>query len=150
MAPRSTTTDADGVHGPHVETVEHEYVLRVLLHGECDFSRVPELDQALRNITLDGARPVHLDLTHLAFAETFVGNYDQASALSEQAVRYAERAQDEAAIASARVSWARSGAGYEDVASRARIGRISGTSMSSGPSCGIWRRFIHRRHRRAG
>jgi hypothetical protein len=35
-------------------------------------------------------------------------------------VRYAERAQDEAAIASARVSWARSGADYEDLASRAR------------------------------
>lgn len=69
MAPRSTTTDADGVHGPHVETVEHEYVLRVVLHGECDFSRIPELDQALRNITLDGARLVHLDLTHLAFAD---------------------------------------------------------------------------------
>ena len=33
---------------------------------------------------------------------------------------YAERTHDEAAIAFARVSWARSGAGYEDVASRAR------------------------------
>ena len=35
-------------------------------------------------------------LIHLAFAETWVGNYEQATALSEQAVRYAERAQDEA------------------------------------------------------
>ena len=68
----------------------------------------------------DDARGIAACLIHLAFAETFVGNYDQATALSEQAVRYAERAQDEAAIASARVSWARSGAGYEDVASRAR------------------------------
>jgi predicted ATPase len=68
----------------------------------------------------DEPRGIAACLSHLAFAETFVGNYDQATALSEQAVRYAERAQDEAAIASARVSWARSGAGYEDVASRAR------------------------------
>jgi hypothetical protein len=34
--------------------------------------------------------------------------------------RWAERAHDEAAIAWARVGWARSGAEYEDIASRAR------------------------------
>jgi predicted ATPase/class 3 adenylate cyclase len=68
----------------------------------------------------DDARGIAESLTHLAFAETWVGNYEQASALSEQAVRYAERAQDEAAIASARVSWARSGTGYGEVARRAR------------------------------
>jgi predicted ATPase/class 3 adenylate cyclase len=68
----------------------------------------------------DDTRGIAACLTHLAFAETWVGNYDQAMALSEQAVRYAERTQDEATIASARVSWARSAAGYEDVASRAR------------------------------
>jgi hypothetical protein len=68
----------------------------------------------------DEPRGIAACLIHLAFAETFVGNYDQATMLSEQAVRYAELAQDEAAIASARVSWARSGAGYEDVARRAR------------------------------
>ena len=42
-------------------------------------------------------------LGHLAFAETWAGNYEQATALSEQAVRYAERTQDEAVIAFARV-----------------------------------------------
>jgi predicted ATPase/class 3 adenylate cyclase len=68
----------------------------------------------------DDPRGIAACLTHLAFAETWVGNYDAASALSEQAVRHAERAQDEATIASARVSWARSGVGYDDVASRAR------------------------------
>ena len=35
----------------------------------CDFSKIHELDQALRNIELDGARLVHLDLTQLAFAD---------------------------------------------------------------------------------
>jgi anti-anti-sigma regulatory factor len=69
MAPTSTATDGEGVHGPHVVIVEHEHVLRVVLHGECDFSRIPELDRALRTITLDGARLVHLDLTDLAFAD---------------------------------------------------------------------------------
>ena len=68
----------------------------------------------------DDARGIAESLTHLAFAASWVGNYERASALSEQAVRYAERAQDEAAIASARVSWARSGTGYEEVARRAR------------------------------
>jgi len=68
----------------------------------------------------DDARGVAVCLTHLAFAETWVGNYEEASALSEQAVRYAERSQDEETIASARATWARSAAGYEAVASRAR------------------------------
>jgi predicted ATPase/class 3 adenylate cyclase len=68
----------------------------------------------------DDARGIAACLGHLAFAETFVGHYDQATALSEQAVRYAERAQDDDAIATARMNWAISGSGYEEVARRAR------------------------------
>ena len=69
MAQTPTTTEADGVQGPHVETVEDEHVLRVVLHGECDFSRIDELEQALGSITLDGAQLVQLDLADLAFAD---------------------------------------------------------------------------------
>lgn len=69
MAHTTRTTDPYGVEGLRVETVRGEHTLRVALHGECDISRIHELDQALRNIELDGARLVHLDLTHLAFAD---------------------------------------------------------------------------------
>ena len=87
--------DADGVQGLRVETVEDEHVLRVALHGECDFSRIHELDQALRNITLDGARLVHLDLTHLAFADVatirrlaaFTGHAKRTGQTSRRAAR---------------------------------------------------------------
>jgi predicted ATPase/class 3 adenylate cyclase len=68
----------------------------------------------------DDAGGIAACLDHLAFAETWLGNYDEATALSEEAVRYAERAQDEAAIASARAGWAMSGSDYEEVARRAR------------------------------
>jgi predicted ATPase/class 3 adenylate cyclase len=68
----------------------------------------------------DDAGGIAACLGHLAFTETWVGNYDEATALSEQAVRYAERVQDEPAIASARAGWAMSGSGYEEVARRAR------------------------------
>ena len=59
----------DGVQGLRVETLKGEHTLQVALHGECDFSNIHELDQALRNIELDGARLVHLDLTHPTFAD---------------------------------------------------------------------------------
>ena len=68
----------------------------------------------------DDASGIAACLGHLALAETWVGNYDEATALSEQAVRYAERTKDEAVIAFARVQAAASGADYEEVASRAR------------------------------
>lgn len=52
-----------------IETLLDGLVLRVALHGECDFSTVPALDSALGGIELNGSRLVHLDLTHLAFAD---------------------------------------------------------------------------------
>ena len=64
-----TATDPRGADALRVETVKDGHVLRVALHGESDFSTIHELDHALRNIELDGARLVHLDLTHLAFAD---------------------------------------------------------------------------------
>jgi predicted ATPase/class 3 adenylate cyclase len=68
----------------------------------------------------DDARGIAACLGHLAFAETWIGNCEEATALSDQAVRYAERAQDEAAIAFARAQRVESGADYEDVSRRAR------------------------------
>jgi predicted ATPase/class 3 adenylate cyclase len=68
----------------------------------------------------DDASGIAACLTHLAFAETWVGHHDEATVLSEQAVRYAERAQDQEAIASALARGVDSGTDYDDVARRAR------------------------------
>jgi predicted ATPase len=68
----------------------------------------------------DDASGIAACLTNLAFAETWVGNYQEGAALSEQAVQYAERAQDQEAIASALARGVDSGTDYEDVARRAR------------------------------
>ena len=69
MARTATTTDDDRGQGPRVHSVTDEHVLRVVLHGESDVSTLDELDRALADVTLDGARLVHLDLAHLAFAD---------------------------------------------------------------------------------
>jgi anti-anti-sigma factor len=69
MADTATTAGRGNVDGLRVETVADGHVLRVALHGECDFSTVSELDQALRRLDLGGSRAVHLDLTHLGFAD---------------------------------------------------------------------------------
>jgi ABC-type transporter Mla MlaB component len=69
MAHTATTSDADGVQELRVHSVTHKHVLRIAVHGESDFSTLHELDRALADITLDGARLVHLDLAHLAFAD---------------------------------------------------------------------------------
>ena len=52
-----------------VETLSDGPVLRVALHGECDFSTLSDLERALQGIELVGSRQVHFDLTHLAFAD---------------------------------------------------------------------------------
>ncbi|MFL6167477.1 MAG: STAS domain-containing protein [Ornithinibacter sp.] len=52
-----------------VQTVMDGHVLRVALHGECDFLTVSDLDRVLGRIELADSRVVHLDLTHLAFAD---------------------------------------------------------------------------------
>ncbi len=57
------------MNGLRVETVTDGNVLRVALHGECDFSKVSYLDQTLRGLELDGSRLVYLDLSQLAFAD---------------------------------------------------------------------------------
>ena len=64
-----TTTGLGEVSSLRVETARVGHDLRVALHGESDFSTVPELDHALQRIELDGSRLVCLDLTHLAFAD---------------------------------------------------------------------------------
>lgn len=69
MADAATTTGPDNVLGLRVETVTDGHVLRVVLHGECDFSTVSDLDRALEGVELVGSRRVYLDLTHLAFAD---------------------------------------------------------------------------------
>ena len=69
MADMVTTTGAGDRGDLRVETARDGHVLRVALHGECDFSRVPDLDQTLRGLELDGSRLVYLDLTHLTFAD---------------------------------------------------------------------------------
>ena len=70
MPHTATLTDVDDVENLRVETEKHADVLRVVLHGECDFSRIQELSQALPTLDPDTARLVQLDLTHLAFADT--------------------------------------------------------------------------------
>ena len=46
MAHTDTTTDPDGPKGSRVETVTDDQILRVVLHGESDFSNINELDQS--------------------------------------------------------------------------------------------------------
>jgi len=65
----TATTGLDDVQGLRVESVADGPVLRVALYGECDFSTVSDLDRALQGIELIGSRQVHLDLTHLGFAD---------------------------------------------------------------------------------
>jgi tetratricopeptide (TPR) repeat protein len=67
----------------------------------------------------DDPRGIASCLCHLAWAETWVGHHDHSRALCEQAVRHAQRARDEPAIALARARAAVSGADYEDVSRRA-------------------------------
>lgn len=69
MADAATTTGPGNVTGLRVDTVTDGPVLRVVLHGECDFSTVSHLDQALQGVELVGSRRVDLDLTHLDFAD---------------------------------------------------------------------------------
>jgi anti-anti-sigma regulatory factor len=65
----ATTRGPGDVDGLRVETVADGQVLRVALHGECDFSKVSYLEQTLQGLEFDGSRLVFLDLTHLAFAD---------------------------------------------------------------------------------
>jgi anti-anti-sigma regulatory factor len=69
MSDICTRTDPDDVENLRVETVRNGRLLRVVFHGECDFSMIPELDQALQDVELDEIRLVQLDLTHLTFAD---------------------------------------------------------------------------------
>lgn len=69
MADAATTRGPDDVDGLRVETVADGPVLRVALHGECDFSKISYLEQTLRGLELNGSRLVFFDLTHLAFAD---------------------------------------------------------------------------------
>ena len=69
MADTATTTGLDDAHGLRVETVADGPVLRVALYGECDVATVSDLDRALQRIELFGSRQVHLDLSHLGFAD---------------------------------------------------------------------------------
>ena len=69
MGHTATTTRSGEGSGLRVETVKDGPVVRVALHGESDFSKVAELDQALQGVELAGPGLVCLDLTHLAFAD---------------------------------------------------------------------------------
>ena len=69
MADAATTTGPGNDAGLRVETLTDGQVLRVALHGECDFATVWRLEHALKDIELTGSRLVYLDLTHLAFAD---------------------------------------------------------------------------------
>ncbi|HSD79366.1 MAG TPA: tetratricopeptide repeat protein, partial [Solirubrobacteraceae bacterium] len=68
----------------------------------------------------DDARGMAACLNELAAAATWVGNFADATTLSQQAIRFAERAHDETTIATALAQAVTSGADYEDVAERAR------------------------------
>lgn len=65
----ATTTGPGNGAGLRVETLTEGQVLRVALHGECDFSTIWRLDHALKDVELTGSRLVYLDLTHLTFAD---------------------------------------------------------------------------------
>jgi anti-anti-sigma regulatory factor len=63
-------TYPDDARELRVVTVEDDRALRVVLRGECDFSRIQELDQGLPRLQPGGPQLVQLDLTHLAFADS--------------------------------------------------------------------------------
>src|SRR5687768_3381175 len=70
MSDTLASTDPDGVENIQVETTVVEGVARVIIHGELDFSMLDQLDAALENTPLDGARFLQLDLSRLVFADT--------------------------------------------------------------------------------
>ena len=70
MANTGVRTAPDDAQDLRVETLEDDRTLRVVLHGECDFTLIQKLDQGLPKLTPDTARLVQLDLTYLAFADT--------------------------------------------------------------------------------
>jgi predicted ATPase/class 3 adenylate cyclase len=103
----------------------------------------------------DDARGVAACLGHLAFLESWAGNYEAATALSDQAVRYAERAHDETGIAFARAQGVVAGLDYEDTARRARSAthylRRIGNLDELGRVCNVagYVAIVERRYREA-
>jgi predicted ATPase/DNA-binding SARP family transcriptional activator len=80
-------------------------------------------------------------LGYLAFANASVGQYERANSLSDEALRFAERAQDEAVLASALTKRALAAATYEDMARGARTAvaalRRSGNLMELARVCSV-------------
>ncbi|WP_345201635.1 STAS domain-containing protein [Fodinibacter luteus] len=70
MAPPVTLTDRDDVENLRVQTVKDEHHLRVVIHGECDFSMVHQLDRSLPRVEDDPVPLIQLDLSELTFADT--------------------------------------------------------------------------------
>jgi len=52
-----------------VECLADGHVLRIVLHGECDFAMTDDLDRALNSVELERGHLVRLDLTPLQFAD---------------------------------------------------------------------------------
>lgn len=69
MTQQITATEA--VHSPTlvVEVDDRAASVRVVLRGEGDIATLLGLEDALARVTLGDARPVHLDLSGLTFAD---------------------------------------------------------------------------------
>jgi anti-anti-sigma regulatory factor len=62
--------DPDDVQNFRVETAKSANIARVILQGEADISTLRDLEAALEDFELDGAKAVHLHLGELDFADT--------------------------------------------------------------------------------
>jgi anti-anti-sigma factor len=63
------STGPTDVHRLGVETNDNQDAAWVILHGEADIATLQHLEAALTRIELDGAKPVHLHVADLDFAD---------------------------------------------------------------------------------
>lgn len=61
--------DQDAPSRLRVETVHREDAFWLVLRGEADIATLEQLEDALAHVELDRAKPVHLHLTDLDFAD---------------------------------------------------------------------------------
>ena len=69
MSHMNSLTDLDDVNNLRIETIKGEDIAWVVLQGEADISTLRDLEAALEQVDLDGAKSVHLHVTELDFAD---------------------------------------------------------------------------------
>jgi anti-anti-sigma regulatory factor len=85
MPNANSLTDLDHVDDLRVETITGTDIVWVHLHGQADISTLGDLDAALEQVELDGARCVHLHLNDLDFAD--VATIRRLTAFARKATR---------------------------------------------------------------